>query len=324
MPQVSFIVVNWNGESYIKDCLDSLLNQSFTDFEIIFADNCSTDNSVVFVKHHYPDLVFVELDRNYGFAGGNNRGYQYAAGEYIALVNNDAVLCREWLQHMIGTLLDDDRIGCCASKIIIAGTDTIDSVGDIFTTAFSGTKQGEFESAQDFNTPKEVHGACAAAAIYRKSMLDQIGFFDEDFFLNHEDTDLNMRIWLAGWKCRYVPKAIAYHQVNRTIGTMSYTSVYHFSRNTLWVWIKNTPLRFLLTHFPQRIVYEVSGFVLFCLIHGKWSPYLKGKYDAVKGLPRMIRKRSSVQKKLAPEKIRQDLLPITRYIAQKTAALLQR
>lgn len=324
MPQTSFIIVNWNGEAYIRECLDSFAHQSAKDFEIILVDNCSTDNSVAFVRQHFPDVVLVELDQNYGFAGGNNRGYQYATGEYIALVNNDVVLCREWLARMTEALEADEQTGCCASKIIITGTDKIDSIGDIFTSAFSGTKQGEFESAQNFQTSKPMHGACAAAAIYKRKIIEQVGFFDEDFFLNHEDTDLNMRIWLAGWKCLFVPEAIAYHQVNRTIGTMSYTSVYHFSRNSLWVWVKNTPLCFLLLYIPQRITYEVFAFALFCLLHGKWSPYFKGKYDSLKGLPRMIRKRSSIQRNLPPGKIRRELLPITRYVAQKIAALFQK
>lgn len=324
MPKTSFIVVNWNGEDFIKECLDSLVQQSASDFEIILVDNCSTDNSVALVGQHFPEVVLVELDKNYGFAGGNNRGYQYATGEYIALVNNDVVLCPEWLARMVETLEADERTGCCAAKVIIAGTNNIDSIGDIFTNAFSGTKHGEFESAQKFQTPKQMHGACAAAAIYRRKMIEEIGFFDEDFFLNHEDTDLNMRIWLAGWKCLFVPEAIAYHQVNRTIGTMSYTSVYHFSRNSLWVWVKNTPFRFLLLYLPQRIIYEIFAFALFCLHHGKWAAYFKGKYDCLKGVPRMIRKRRSVQRRLASGKIRQDLLPITRYVAQKIATLYQK
>jgi GT2 family glycosyltransferase len=324
MPKTSFIVVNWNGAAYILECLGSLVRQSVTDFEIIVVDNGSTDKSVALVREHFPGVLLVELDQNFGFAGGNNRGYQHASGEYIALVNNDAVLCREWLARMTETLDANEQLGCCASKIIITGTDKIDSVGDMFTTAFSGTKQGELEPAGSFQKPLPLHGACAAAAIYKKKAIEQVGFFDEDFFLNHEDTDLNMRIWLAGWGCLFVPDAIAHHQVNRTIGTMSYTSVYHFSRNSLWVWVKNTPARFLLLYFPQRLIYEFFAFALFCFVHGKWAPYLKGKYDGLKGVPRMIRKRTPIARKLPPAKIRQELLPITRYITQRTTALFQK
>lgn len=320
MPKTSFIVVNWNGAAYLKECLDSLKRQTTTDFEIIVVDNCSTDNSVFLVRQHFPDAILVPLDQNYGFAGGNNRGYPYTTGEYIALVNNDAVLNQEWLTHMTEAMNKNERLGCCASKIIISGTNKIDSIGDLFTTAFSGTKQGELEPADNFLTSRPMHGACAAAAIYRKKTIEEVGFFDEEFFLNHEDTDLNMRIWLAGWECLFVPDAIAYHQVNRTIGALSYTSVYYFSRNTLWVWIKNTPLLFLLLYLPQRIIYELFSFAFFCLAHGKWTPYLKGKYDSLKGVFCMIRKRSSIVRKLPPHKIGRDLLPITRYITQKTAA----
>jgi GT2 family glycosyltransferase len=323
MPSVTFIVVNWNGEAYISACLDSIQSQTGTDFEIIVVDNCSSDNSVALIKDSFSGVTLVQLDRNHGFAGGNNRGYAYAKGEFIALVNNDAVLCPDWLRHMTAALRQVESLGCCASKVIIAGTDRIDSVGDHFTTAFSGTKEGEYEPAGNFTSRRIMHGVCAAAAIYRKSMLDEIGFFDEDFFLNHEDTDLNMRIWLAGWECLFIPEAAAYHQVNRSIGTMSDTSVYHFSRNTVWAWIKNTPTRFLFTHLPQRLLYELFAGILFCLIHGKWRPYCKGKFDALRGLPRMFRKRPTVRRCLSPEQITRDLQPITFYLVRRFGKLFR-
>ena len=150
-------------------------------------------------------------------------------------------------------------------------------------------------------------------------MLDEIGFLDGDFFLNHEDTDLNLRAWFAGWKCLFVPEAVAFHKVSRSIGNLSDTSVYYFSRNVEWVWIKNVPLSLMFRFLPQRIVYGVSSFVYYCLMKGKWRSFLKGKLDAVAGLPVMIRKRRVLQRlvRLSSGEIRAGLVPLSRYLKDR-------
>jgi len=231
--KVSFIIVNFNGSSFIESCLDSIIMQQHSDFEVIVVDNGSMDDSVKLIQRKYPSIRLVTLDQNMGFTGGNNIGFSVAKGEYIALINNDVVLDRTWLPHMIRGIETSPNIGLCSSKIIISGTNRIDSIGDKFTTAFTGTKTGEYEDEAFFNRPMIMHGACAASALYKRSMIDHIGFFNDMFFLNHEDTDLNMRAWLAGYRCLYVPSAIAHHDVNRTIGKLSDTSVYYFSRNNI-------------------------------------------------------------------------------------------
>ena len=246
MPKVSFIIINWNGRKFISSCIDSILNQSNKSFEVIIVDNASTDGSVNFLKKQFPEVKIVELKKNYGFATGNNIGFKESSGEYIALINNDAVLDKSWLENMVSMIEGSKQTGFCSSKIIITNTDDIDSIGDKFTTAFAGTKVGEYQSHKNFLKPIKMHGVCAAAALYKREMINDIGFFHDIFFLNHEDTDLNMRAWLSGWKCYFTPDAIAYHDVNRSIGTLSDTSVYHFSRNNIWVWLINVPTFFMI------------------------------------------------------------------------------
>ena len=321
MPKTTFIVVNWNGKSFLADCLDALLSQSCKDFEIILVDNGSIDDSVSFVKEKYPSISLIVLDNNTGFTGGNNAGLQHATGEYIALVNNDAILCSNWLALMIAAIEGDRLSGCCASKIIISGTNLIDSAGDMFTTAFSGTKVGELHDMNEFSKWCYVPGVCAAAALYRREMLDDIGFLDDDFFLNHEDTDLNLRAWLAGWKCLYIPEAVVEHRVSTTIGKLSETSVYYFARNSLWVWVKNTPTYFMFRYFHHRILYEIASFVFFCLIAQRWQPFLRGKYHSLLGLPGMLRKRNTIQIRLTREEIRQGLIPLGEYLEKRIAIL---
>ena len=322
-PATSFIIVNWNGKSLLSDCLDSLLRQSNPDFEIIVVDNGSTDGSVASVRETYPQVILVPLASNLGFTGGNIEGLRHARGRYVALINNDAILPDNWLQLMIDALESDEKIGSCSSRIIIAGTNLIDSAGDAFTTAFTGTKVGELHNMKEFTERRYVPGACAAAVIYKKTMLDDIGFLDEDFFLNHEDTDLNLRAWLAGWRCLFVPEATVEHRVSTTIGKLSETSVYYFARNSLWVWLKNTPTYFLFRYLPHRILYELTSFAFFCLIAHCWRPFFKGKFHSLKGIPRMLQKRKKIQQKLrlSRAEIRQELIPLRTYLRERLAHL---
>lgn len=315
-PLASFIIVNWNGKHLLEECINSILGQSCQLFEIILVDNASSDQSVQFVRSRFAMVKIIELSENTGFTGGNIAGFKKAAGDIIVLLNNDAVLCEKWLEVMLVELQADSGVGFCSSKIVIAGTDMIDSVGDTFTTAFTGTKMGEYEPESIFNERRLVPGACAAAVIYKREMLDQIGFLDEDFFFNHEDTDLNLRAWLSGWKCLFVPEAVVWHKVSASVGEFSDKGVYYFSRNNVWVWIKNTPTFFLLTCFPQRIIYELCSFAFFCIKKGKWRPFLRGKMDAFKNIPVMLKKRKNIQRlvRLTRSEIESGLMPITRYI----------
>ena len=316
MYAVTLIIVNWNGRQYLKDCLDSVMAQKFTDSEVIVVDNGSSDDSVNFIRENYQNVRVVCLDENRGFTGGNYAGFEVAQGQFIALLNNDTRVEPAWLGELVSAMQAQSDVGICASRIIIDGTELIDSVGDLFTTAFSGTKVGHLQSASLFNTPHVVHGGCAAAILYRRSMLDQIGFLDDDFFFNHEDTDLNMRAWLSGWKCEYVPGAIVHHKVSATVGDLSDTSVYYFARNNVWVWIKNVPIGSLLCNLPQRIVYELSAVGFFCIKKGKWRSFIKGKFAAVIKIPAMLIKRKKIQKmvKLKHCEIAAHLIPIGDYL----------
>lgn len=320
---VSIIIVNFNGRHLLPTCLEAVNHQSYSNIEVIIVDNGSTDGSVEYLCENHPNMNLLALERNLGFTGGNIAGLAQARGEWIVLLNNDALLCTDWLQIMLAAMETNSNLGMAASRLIIAETRLLDAAGDAFTTAFSGTKIGELRDQDEFATRQEVPGACAAAVIYRRDMLDDVGFLDEDFFLNHEDTDLNMRAWLAGWKCLYVPEAEVQHQVSTTIGRMSDVSVYYFARNTLWVWVKNTPRYFLLRYAHHRLFYEIASFFLFCFIKHKWKPFLKGKFDSLRGLPRMFVKRREVQTKvrLSQEEISASLIPLGSYLAERLRLL---
>jgi GT2 family glycosyltransferase len=320
---VSIIIVNWNGAHLLRQCLDSVCRQNFADYEIILVDNGSSDNSVELVERDYPAVQIVRLGSNRGFAGGNNEGLLHARGDFVVLLNTDAMLAENWLDAAVAAMKANASIGTCFAKIVIGGTDLIDSAGDQFSSAFHAIKIGEFEREDRHHERRFVTGACAAAVMYRRSMIDQIGFFDQDFFLNAEDTDLNMRAWLAGWKCLFLPESAAYHKVSATLGKMSDVAVYHYSRNIEWVWLKNVPFHVMIKYLPQRLLYECIAFFYYCIVSGKWRPYLKGKADAYLNLSTILRKRKQVQTlvKLNSRQISAELLSFREYVSHSIAGL---
>jgi GT2 family glycosyltransferase len=293
--KVSIIVVNWNGERFLKDCLGALSTQSYVNCEIILVDNGSSDNSVRFARENFPEVKIVELRENKGFTGGNTAGLEIAQGAFIALVNTDARADETWLQNLIVPMLRDRTIGICASKLIFTNSLALNSAGDGLTTAGVGFNRGLGGNAADFERPEFVFGACGAAVLYRRRMLDEIGFLDDDFFLYDEDTDLNFRAQLAGWKCVYVPTAFAYHVANATARRLSDLHVYYHTRNLEFVWIKNMPLGIMLRFAHHKVIQELGSFCYLCLRHGKWGPFLKAKRDALKMLPVMLKKRTKIQ-----------------------------
>jgi GT2 family glycosyltransferase len=297
MPLVSVIVVNWNGERLLQPCLAALQRQTYADREIILVDNGSTDSSVSLVRRKFPEVKIVELPENRGFAGGNNAGLAASRGRVIALMNNDAQADEKWLDHMMQALLSDPRVGMCASKLLFDGSGRIQSAGDGLTTAGAGYSRGLGRAEAFFPVPDFVFGACAASALYRREMIEEIGFLDEEFFFNDEDTDLNCRAQLAGWKCLYVPDGVVHHKGSATIGRLSEQHVYYHSRNLEFVWVKNMPGALMLRYAHHKVLQEIGSFCYLCLRHGKWKPFFKGKSDALRKLPLMLRRRREVQLK---------------------------
>lgn len=296
-PKVSVLVINYNGQALVVNCLTALERQLFKDFEIILIDNGSSDGSLDEVQKFLEEspiatpVKLICLDRNLGFPGGNLEGLRYAKGEHIALLNNDTEPDEEWLGELVKAMDIDPKVGICASKLIVQGTNIIDSAGDGFSTALRGFKRGEGEKASLFNKREYIFGACAGAALYKRKMIDQIGFLDEEFFLINEDTDLNLRAQLYGWRVLYVPTALVYHRVRSSIGNMSTMAVYYTLRNSELARIKNIPLFLFLRCLPVFILGMVSEFIYFAIKHRYLPIYFKAKIDAIRMLPVMLKKR---------------------------------
>lgn len=303
MTKVSLIVINYNGKDLIAGCLRALEGQLFKDVEIILIDNGSSDGSLDKIRDYLdesplaPVVKLTPLDKNLGFAGGVSEGLKHANGEYIALLNADTEPDKKWLEELVKVIDSEPKVGICASKLIVHGTDLIDSAGDGFSFALRGFKREEGKRNLSCKERDYIFGACAGAALYRRKMIEEIGFLDEDFFLIHEDTDLNLRAQLHGWKVFYVPTAVVYHKVRSSIGHMSNTAIYYTLRNSEFVRMKNIPLAIFVRCFPELIAWMLTEFIYFGIKHKRLRLYFKAKMDAIRMLPKMLKKRAVIMKK---------------------------
>src|SRR5215469_12724560 len=233
MPEMSVIVVNWNGKHFLGTCLGALQRQTFQDFETILVDNGSTDGSVEYVRAEFPEVILVSLNENCGFTGGNIRGYEAAQGELIVLLNNDTEAHPQWLEGVYKASLDYPEAGSFACKMLLFDErKRIDLCGFALTVAGTSIPLGGGElDGPRWSEPRRVFGACAGAAAYRRGMIEDIGFLDPDLYLIYEDLDLSFRAQLRGYECVFVPGAVVYHHLSATSGKYPARKVYFSQRN---------------------------------------------------------------------------------------------
>jgi len=300
--RVSVIIVNFNSKRFLQDCLSSILKQTYTSFEVILVDNASHDGSVEFIQEYFPRVrIFVQKE-NLGFTGGSNAGIREAHGEYILTLNNDTIVPPDFIGELVKPMMQDPSVGMCASKMVFPDGRINSTAICISRSGAAWDRGGGEQDHGQYDTAEEVFGPCAGAALYRRSMLDEIGLFDEDFFLFMEDVDLAFRARLAGWKCVYVPKARVVHIHGGTAGFRSDVSIYYGNRNLVWYVVKNFPLRTLILSSPWIIIRNCAD-IPYYLFKGKGSVILKAKASTIVGIIRMIRKRKSITKKVPEEQI---------------------
>ena len=296
MAKISVVVVNFNGKRFLDDCLSSLSVQTYRDYEVIVVDNASQDGSVEHIRSRFPWARIVENKVNLGSTGGNNSGIREAEGEYIVTLNNDTRVEKDFLERLAGPM-SDPSIGMCGSKMLYPNG-KINSTGLCLSRSGASWDRGESEEDRgQYDRQKEIFGACAGAALYRKKMLDEISLFDEDFFIFMEDIDLTLRARCAGWRCIYVPEAIAHHLHGATAGVGSDLTVYYGNRNIMWLPAKSYPLPFLITSLPWILGRNLMALAYYTL-NGRGRVVLKAKWDGLLGLPKMMAKRKTIRRKV--------------------------
>lgn len=221
-PRVSVVIPNWNGMRHLPECFETLDAQEFTDFEVLVVDNDSADDSLAWLARHRPEARLIARADNGGFSKAVNEGIRNARAPYVALLNNDTALDPAWLGELVRALEDLPEYDVAASRMVYYDDpDTINAAGDTYSVwSGKGCNRGIGEPVSGYLEPVRVLGASAGAALYRKSLFDHIGLFDEDFFLLSEDTDINIRALIGGHKTVYVPTSVVRHKASASINTM--------------------------------------------------------------------------------------------------------
>ncbi|MBN1139323.1 MAG: glycosyltransferase family 2 protein [Anaerolineae bacterium] len=293
----SVVIPNWNGLAHLPTCLEALRAQTYPHLEVIVVDNASGDGSQDYITREYPEARLLALDRNLGLTGGNNRGFHAAKGEILISLNNDTEAEPGFVESLVTALLDRPEAGMAAAKMrLFDRRNTLHSAGDGYGVDGIPFNRGVWQRDEgQFDEPGWIFGGCGGAIAYQRAMLDQVGLFDESFFMYCEDVDLNWRSQLAGWKCWYTPEAVVYHKLSATGGGP--IASYYTGRNTVWVIAKNYPGA-LLRKYWTRIVR--AQWAVSCDAARAWRgraarARLRGQLAGLLGWPRMMGKRRTIQ-----------------------------
>lgn len=289
---VSVVVPNWNGRSWLPACLQAIARQELAAAEVIVVDNGSSDESIAYVRGEYPDVRVLELGRNTGFAHAANRGVSAARCELVALLNTDVVLSEEWLERMAAALEGDSRAASVACKMVsLTDPGRVYDAGDVLRRDGACEQRGRFGRDDGrWDAAGEVFGACAGAALYRRSAIMAVGGFDERYFAYLEDVDLALRLRLAGWRCRYEP-ALALHAGEGSSHQLRGGHRYLVTRNTLVLVAKAFPLRWL-----PYVAYRQLGWAWHAARERRLHAHLRGIAAALPMLPAVVRERRALRR----------------------------
>lgn len=277
MTETSIIIPNYNGADYIADCIDSLKRQTYRNFEIIVVDNCSKDGSADAVERDYPEVRLKRLDQNYGFSRAVNEGLRLSKAPFALLLNSDIEADVHFVESLVNAIKQDEKIFSVASKMIqMKDREKLDGAGDLYSALGWAYARGKGRSAAGYNKPCRVFSACGGAAIYRRSILDEIGWFDEFHFAYLEDADIGYRARIMGYRNVYCPDAKVYHAGSAVTGSRYNDFKVRISaRNNMYLIMKNMPVLQIILNLPFLLL----GFTikaLFFIILGYGRPYLSG------------------------------------------------
>ncbi|OUP04349.1 glycosyl transferase family 2 [Anaerofilum sp. An201] len=297
--KATVVIPNLNGAGWLKDSIESIWAQTCRDFELIVVDNGSTDESLAIARSYVgrERYTLIENRENTGFSHAVNQGIRLADSEYVALFNNDAFAEPDWLENLIAAADKDKRIFAVSSLMIRHFERTLaDDAGDYVTLLGFACKRGDGLRAERYQRPCRVFSACGGAALYRKSILDEIGLFDENFFAYYEDVDLSWRGNNHGYKNVFCPAAKCYHICGATTGAVRYNPFKSIQsgRNSILLPYKNMPLLMLLLNLPFLAAGYLLKAVMFRL-RGFGPAYGQGFKEAFKAIPKLDKPRFRVK-----------------------------
>jgi GT2 family glycosyltransferase len=292
-PTVSFVIVTWNGKHLLEECLPFIEQQDFQDHEIIVVDNGSTDGTREFLKADFPRVRVLELSENQGFAAPNNFGFRNSGGQYIATVNNDMTLDRQWLRQLVTALELHPNCFAAQGKILKA------SEPGIIDTCGLGIRPCGAARNRSHNQPENsalsetvpIFTVSAGAALYRTAKLRELNYFDPTYFAYYEDLDLGWRARLKGWNCLLVPEAKAFHKVHGTSSSVPGDFLWFMSeRNRLRTLLKNLPAKAFLRH-PLQIAMDELRYIDMIRKKTGWSTLFRARWEVFKEFFSLLQKR---------------------------------
>lgn len=287
-PLISILILNWNGAEIILECIKSVQNCNYKNLEILVVDNASTDGSLELLNS-ISGINIIRNTSNLGYAKGNNSGLLLCNGKYIATLNNDIIVEPDWLDKPIETLESDESIGIISCRQMNSFKPGIIDTLYSYPTEF--LLLGRFGNEKVYDKDDPMHsregftlGANGASAIYRKKLIDELGGFEESFFAYHEECDLHMRAFYAGWKCKYIPDAVVHHKGSHSFNKVKKTFYYYHERNRIWFIYRNFPISIILKHLPWILIREIRTMVNMVFRRGYLFTYLKARWDGFSGI----------------------------------------
>ncbi|TNE70354.1 glycosyltransferase family 2 protein [bacterium] len=312
-PFISIIIVSWNAIHHLKRFLPSVVATEYRRFEIILADNASTDESAEWVKTNFPTVLVHTLDKNYGYCGGNNKAADVANGDILLFLNNDVEVDENWL-NALSSIFSDETVGAAQPKLRAylqkekfeyagAAGGYIDYLGYPFC------KGRVFDTLEtdygQYDTPDEIIWASGAALAIRKDVFLELGGFDESFEFHMEEIDLCWRLLRTGKRIVYVPDSVVYHLGGGSLNALSPRKTYYNFRNNWWMLMKNIQPNRFYTILWRRLLLDViaAAYELFKLRFTHANAILQGLYDAFTKPKSYLELNNDVSDKIYPYSI---------------------
>lgn len=301
LPSVSILMLNYNGQAHLEEFFKSVfsLNYPKDKYEVVVMDNASSDGSPDWIEQNYPQVKLVRLDKNYGFAVGNNIGVNYCNGEFIALLNNDTALDENWLSELVEAVIREPDAVYGSKVLWYSSKKHIVFLRSRFTWWGS---IGLDVYKRDIETEQPVfslHASGCGVLLSKESYL-KLGGFDKTYFCCAEDHELGWKAWLSGRKVYVIPKAVIYHKMGSSLSHNSSLHVYLGVRNSLRNFVKFLEMPSLLKVIPLNLAYNLGCYLIAYCIRSKKPtlifPILKAYLTVISEIPSLVRARRNFQK----------------------------
>lgn len=282
MTEVTVVIPNYNGIGYLKDCLETLRAQSCQSFRTLLVDNGSADGSAAFVKEHYPWVEVLAFEKNYGFCRAVNAGIKAADTPFVFLLNNDTKLHKDCIEELLIMMKRHPRCFACQARIVkMYEPDKMDDGGDYYCALGWAYALGKDKPVKDYLRERRIFAACGCASMYRRSIFDRIGSFDEAHFAYLEDIDVGYRARIYGYENWYAPKAVVWHVGSGTSGSRyNEFKIRHSSRNNIYMIYKNMPTWQIVLNSPLLLAGFLTKWVFF-IRKGFGKEYFKGIFTGI-------------------------------------------